>query len=178
MSLEECLKEIQDPRRKEGLRYNLHQMFSMLVISGLCGHFGGRAVARFSKSNSTLFTKELKLKHQPPSHVSFSSFLNRIPQSALISAFHKWTTNYVPLSATDNISGDGKSLKSTKGDNKGKSFQAIVTLFTHKSGLAHSIAEYRNEKKSEIHVVQFLLERLKDMGITIFLDALHCQKKQ
>lgn len=178
MNLEECLDKIQDPRRKEGMRHNLHQMFSMILISGLCGHFGGRPVARFSKSNSLVFIEELKLKHKPPSHVSFSFFLNHVPQGELIEAFHSWTSSYVPLSHMENISGDGKALKSTKTDNQGKSFQAIVTLFAQESGLAHSIAEYRNDKKSEIHVIQFLIERLRDMGVTIFLDALHCQKKQ
>lgn len=177
MSLEECLQEIKDPRRKEGMRHNLHQMFSMILISGLCGHFGGRPIAYFSKVNNELFTQELKLKHPTPSHVSFSHFLNIIPQSSLIDAFHKWTSKYVPLNK-ENISGDGKALKSTKGDKEGRSFQSIVTFFTQESGLAHSIAEYKNEKKSEIHIVQSLLNRLKNMGVTLYLDALHCQKKQ
>ena len=68
-----------------------------------------------------------------------------------------------------------KALKSTTYYN-GSSFQAVVTFFTHQSGLSHSIATYRNEKVSEIHIVQFLLDRLKDMGVTMYLDAVHCQK--
>ena len=58
MSLEESLLSIQDPRRKEGMRHNLYQMFSMIILSGLCGHFGARGVRRFSKANSKIF-KEL-----------------------------------------------------------------------------------------------------------------------
>ena len=124
-------------------------------------------------------TIERKLKHPIPSHTSFNTFLNDIPNEAFITAFHNWTSNYIPLTEfqSGGVSGDGKALKSTANHN-GKSFQAVVTFFTHQSGLAHSISTYRNEKASEIHVVQFLLNRLKDMGVTMHLDAVHCQKKQ
>jgi hypothetical protein len=177
MGLIESLASVNDPRRKVGMRHNLYQMFSMIVLSGLCGHFGARGVERFSKAYEKPFTDLLCLKHPVPSHTSFNTFLNTIPQSELIAAFHKWTNSYVPLQK-EGLSGDGKALKSTLGDRKGRSFQAVVTFFTHDSGLAHSIATYKNEKTSEIHVVQFLLDRLQDMGITMYLDALHCQKKQ
>lgn len=179
MSLEESLLEIQDPRRGQGMRYSLYQMFSMIILSILCGHLGARGVARFSKAHELTFKKLLKLKHPVPSHTSFNTFLNMIPEKELIAAFHKWTSSYIPLSEfQEGVSGDGKALKSTIESGKGRSFQAVVTFFTHKSGLAHSISTYRNEKASEIHVVQFLLDRLKDMGITMYLDAVHCQKKQ
>ena len=185
MSLEESLLGIQDPRRRQGMRYNLYQMFSMILLSGLsrgfgtsCGHFGARGVERFSKAHSGTFEELLKLKHPIPSHTSFNTFLKDIPNEALISAFHGWTSNYIPLEELQGggVSGDGKALKSTT-DYNGSSFQAVVTFFTHQSGLAHSISTYRNEKTSEIHIVQFLLDRLKDMGITMYLDAVHCQKK-
>lgn len=176
MSLINSLQKIKDPRRKEGMRHNLYQMFSMIVLSGLCGHFGARGIERFSKAYEKPFTDLLFLKHPVPSHTSFNTFLNNIPQVELITAFHEWTNSYVPLEK-EGISGDGKALKSTLGDKKGRSFQAVVTFFTHESGLAHSIATYRNEKASEIHVVQFLLNRLQDMGIVMYLDAVHCQKK-
>lgn len=178
MSLEESLLLIQDPRRKEGMRHTLYQMFSMIILSGLCGHFGARGVERFSKANSKILIELLKLKHPVPSHTSFNTFLNNIPDEEFIAAFHSWTDSYVqPSELQKGISGDGKALKSTT-DYKGRSFQAVVTFFTHESGLAHSISTYRNEKTSEIHVVQFLMDRLKDMGITMYLDAVHCQKKQ
>ena len=179
MRLKESLLKIQDPRRKEGMRHNLYQMFSMVILSGLCGHFGGRGVERFSKAHGKTFTDLLQLKHPVPSHTSFNTFLNDIPDEEFIAAFHNWTNSYIPLSEFQKgVSGDGKALKSTTEAHKGGSFQAVVTFFTHNSGLAHSISTYRNEKASEIHIVQFLMDRLKDMGITMFLDAVHCQKKQ
>ena len=78
MRLEQCLLEIPDPRRKEGMRHNLPQMFSMLILSGLCGlcgYFGGRPTAKFSQANKAVLTKQLNLKHPPPSHSSAACFM-------------------------------------------------------------------------------------------------------
>lgn len=177
MGLLESVREIEDFRRKEGRRYDLEQMFGMLLISGLCGHFGGRAVERFTELHSDSFTEHLQLRHEPPSHVSFSTFLNNVPQESMIEAFHNWTSTYVPLEEGIRMSGDGKALKSTSRDRKGKSFEAVVSLFAHESGLTRSIGIYQNDKASEIHVFQHLIEYLKDLGLVFFLDSVHCQKK-
>ncbi len=61
---------------------------------------------------------------------------------------------------------------------KQQNFQAVVSMFCQKSGLIHSIETYSNAKESEINIVRFLINKLKDMGITLFLDALHTQKKR
>lgn len=121
MRLIESLGLVNDPRRKEGMRHNLYQMFSMILLSGLCGHFGARGVERFSKAHANTFAELLKLKHPVPSHTSFNTFLNSIPGEELINAFHSWTNDYVPLEK-EGVSGDGKALKSTLGDKKGRSF--------------------------------------------------------
>lgn len=180
MSLFEIFENIQDPRRKEGLRTTLPQMFSMIIISNLCGHFGGRPIARFSKLYNDTFTKELGLKHGVPSHVIFSDILKRVDSSELISAFNKWSKDFVPLKKGDLVSGDGKALASTVSDQHGRSqnFQAVVSIFCHESGLVRAIGEYQNSKQSETDIVRFLIGQLNGMGLTFYLDALHTQKKQ
>lgn len=180
MTLYEALSKIQDPRRSVGLRISLEQMLSMIFISNLCGHFGGRAISRFSKLCEPLFKKELNLKHKVPSHVTFSDLINRIDQKELIASFREWTKSYVVLEKGERISGDGKALASTV-DNEHKNnqdYQAIVSLFCQESGLIYSLEEYRNKKESEIGVVRLLIKDLENMGVSIFLDALHTQKKQ
>jgi hypothetical protein len=180
MTLQEALLEVEDPRRKKGLRINLQQMFSMIMLANLCGYFGGRPVARFVKYHEKALSEELNLKHRVPSHVTFSNLINRIDQNQFIFAFNKWASSYVSLKKGELVSGDGKALASTVSDKHGKNqdYQAIVSLFCQKSGLVHSLGEYRNGKKSEIGIVTFLVKKLKNMGITLFLDALHTQKKR
>jgi len=180
MTLQTCLNEIPDPRRSQGQRISMTQLFSLIVISNLCGHFGGRPVEGFAKIHQTSFIKELGLKYGVPSHVTISDFINRVDQQAMIDAFNKWTSNYVPLQKGESISGDGKALASTISNQSSKSqdFQAIVSLFCQQSGLIYALEQYRNKKESEINVVRFLIKELEGMGLNIFLDALHCQKKQ
>lgn len=180
MSLMTCLSTIHDPRRKEGLRTNLNQILSMVTISYLCGYFGYRQLGSFCKSYSKLFTEELDLKHPVPSHVTFRDVLMRISEQELIDAFNQWTENFVPITASDWISGDGKSLNSTVTNqaNSNQDFQSVVSLFCQSSGLVAKIATFRNKKKSEIEVVIEVLKLLKINGLIIRLDALHTQKKQ
>jgi len=180
MSLYEMFAQIPDPRRKEGLRTNLAQMFCMIVVSNLCGHFGGRATARFAKLHREVFQLALQLKHPPPSHVIFTDLLNRVDSQAVIKAFNKWASTYVPLQEGDFISGDGKALASTVKDMHGKNqnFEAVVSLFSQRTGLVLAVEQYRNSENSEQDIVRFLIGQLQDMGMTIHLDALHTQKKQ
>lgn len=168
--LEILSEEVDDPRRSQGMRVTLPQMFSMMILSNLCGHLGGRATAKFAKVHQETFTKLLNLKHPPPSHVIFSDLLNRTDEKQLIKAFNKWAESYVDLNKGDFVSGDGKALGATltnyhKGNQK---FQAIVSLFCQKSGLVQSLEEYQNAKVSEINVVRFLVKQLKAKGLVLF----------
>ncbi len=157
MTLQEAFSEIKDPRRPQG-----------------------RGISRFAKIHAETLSKELNLKHAIPSHVTFSDLLNRLDQQELINVFNKWASDFVPLEKGDAVSGDGKALGSTviNGQAKQQDFQAVVSMFCQKSGLVHSLETYSNSKESEINIVRFLTSKLKDMGITLFLDALHTQKKR
>jgi len=169
---------VKDPRRSQGQRYTLSQLFTMTIIANMCGYLGGRPVAKFSKNHVCTLTDLLSLKHGTPSHVVFSDIMNRADENELIKAFNKWTSGYVPLETGDAMSGDGKALRSTIKDGKGsgQKFQAVVSIFCQQSGLVYALKQYQNAKESEISVVQFLIQKLKDMEITLFLDALHAQK--
>lgn len=163
-------EEVTDPRRGQGVRTSLPKLFTMIIISNLCGQFGGRACARFCKLYETAFSDYLDLKHPVPSHVIFSDLINRVDENELINAFNKWSADYVKLEPGDLVSGDGKALGSTVKNptSKHQKFQAIVSVFCQKSGLVHSLKQYHNSKESEIHIVQFLVEHFKNNGITFF----------
>ena len=180
MTLEESLSNITDPRRAQGQRISLNQALSIIIISNLCGHFGGRAVARFAKIHSDDITELCKLKHGVPSHVTFSHIINRINQREMIEALNNWACKFTTVEKGEPISGDGKALGSTVKNVHGSSqdFQAVVSLFSQRSGLVYALETYRNAKQGEAGVVRALCSKLKGMGVTIVLDALHTQKKQ
>lgn len=180
MNLYEAFSNLKDPRRREGIRTTVEQIFCMVTLSYMCGYTGYRSIAKFSKIHKELFTEELGLKHPPPSHVTFRNVLMRIEEEELIKAFNSWASGYVTLERGDWLSGDGKALGSTVVDAQSKSqdFQAVVSMFCQGTELVALVDQYRNAKESEIVVVRGLLRYLKDKGLVVRLDALHTQKKR
>jgi len=179
MSLMSCFESVKDPRRAQGLRTSLSQIFSMVTVSYLCGYCGYRSVSIFCKSNEDLFSELLGLKHPVPSHVTFRQVLQSVDEKELIKAFNTWAASYGSPESGDWVSGDGKSMNSTviNYDNKTQDFQSIVSFFCQKSGLVAKIQTFRNKKKSEIEVVLELIKDLETKGLILRFDALHTQKK-
>jgi len=182
MTLIESLTAIKDPRRAQGLRTDLEQIFYMVVIGYLCGYRGYRELKNFCDSESDIFIKELSLRHGIPSHVTFWQVLTNVNDQEMIQAFNKWSESYVPLEKSSFLSGDGKVLGSTviNANGKNQDFQAIVSLFAQESGLVRSVEDYRNKAKEtgEAKVARFLIDKLNGMGMIFTFDALHTQKKQ
>ena len=97
MTLLSYFTEVKDPRRAQGQRFSFEQLLQLIIISNLCGYFGGRAIAKFVKYNSKVFTEYLGLKYRPPSHVTFSDIINRLCHKEMIKAFNKWASTPVIL---------------------------------------------------------------------------------
>lgn len=171
MGLLSLLSEhVDDPRRKQGQRNSLSQLFGIIIISNLCGHIGGRAVSRFAKLHKKTFMEVFSMHHPPPSNVTFSDLLNRTDEKQLISTFNMWAKDYVNLSDGEFMSGDGKALGSTFQKSAGgkQNFQAVVSMFCQRSGLIYSIEQYQNAKVSEIDIVRFLIKQLDAKGLVLF----------
>lgn len=169
---------MKDPRRKQGLRVTLDQIFSMVVISYMCGYTGYRGVGRFCKSYEVLFREELELRHPVPSFVTFRQVLTNVNEKELIKAFNEWASGFVALEQDEVLSGDGKSLKSTviNYPDSNQDFQSVVSFFSHRTGLVARMATFRNKKNSEIDILVDLLKTLKMSGLVLRMDALHAQK--
>ena len=74
---------------------------------------------------------------------------------------------------------DGKSIKSTSvgGSSSYQNFVSMVSVYSHHHGwvVRHQVME--NKHKSEVEVVQELVQELSGNKVVITVDALHCQKK-
>lgn len=178
ISLQDALRNIPDPRRGQGRRVTIEQLFSMVIISYLCGHVGYRPVARFCKAHAPLLIKSLGLRHGIPSYVTFRDVLMRVDEQALIRAFNRWAASFAGLNAGMWVSGDGKSLRSTVSEQatKAQDFVSVVSLFCQESGLVAMIGTFRNKKASEIEILKAMIDYLEAQGLIIRMDALHTQK--
>lgn len=180
MSLYEHFSTIADFRRPQGQRIALPALLTMISLAYICGHTSKRKITAFAKANEEVLRDLLGLKHKVPSHVTMWTCLGGVPETDMIESFNQWSRSVGPILAGQWVSGDGKSLASTVSNmhDEHQSFTAIVSMFCQQTGLTQVVNAYRNKKRSEIHVLQGLLEYFKQAGVIIFLDALHCQKKR
>jgi hypothetical protein len=179
MNLIEELNHIGDFRRKQGQRYNLTSMLLMIIMGIMCGRYGYREIYSFAKANEKDLRKNLKIKHKKiPSHVTIREIIMHVDFEALNKAFYQWASTYVKLEKGEWVSIDGKSIKSTLEDynTSYQNFVNMVSVFTQKRGQVIKTSAFENKKKSEISVVQQLIEVLDLKDVIITLDALHCKK--
>lgn len=178
-SLFEFLAEIPDFRRKAGKRHDLKFNIAIIIMSVMSGQCGIRAIGEFAKNNKKELIKRLKPpKDRIPSYSTIRRTLLGVEFNELSNAFYKWAVNYVAILEKEWVSIDGKAIKSTLTDyNKDcQDFISLVTVFSHKRRIALANKDYQNKKKSEINIVEELIEMLDLEGTIISLDALHCQK--
>ena len=180
ISLYEAFGEVKDTRDSSGLRHLLQPFLAMTTSSIMSGWYGYRELATFFDGNRNEFEVMFNLKHGVPKYTQTRTILQGIDYPSLYTAFHKWATQYIPLELEEWISGDGKGLNSTVTDchNAKQNYVAMVSLFAQKTGTAFAVSRYENGKKGEGAALRELVEKLEIQGVTITLDALHCQKKQ
>lgn len=179
MTLLEHLSQVKDPRRVSGRRIQLPEFLAISILSYVCGNIGYRGISRFGKNNYELFQKAFSLKHPMPSHETVRQIFNSIDVDSFINCFNNWAEGFYPKTKFSWISGDGKALASTvdKSLPKFQKFEAILSLFCQESELVLHIQKYSNEKKSEIFVLEDVLDFFNSENSIIRLDALHTQKK-
>lgn len=180
MTIIEHLATVPDFRRKEGRRYPLWVVLTMIIMAIMSGRYAYREIARFIQANQQDLQKYLNLgRHVCPSHVTIREILQRLDFSALNAAFARWMSEYAPLKQHDWIALDGKCLGSTitDYDNCYQAFVTMVSAFALRQGVVIRVEKYNNAHKSEIAAVQELILALGLKDVIFTIDALHCQKK-
>jgi hypothetical protein len=179
MSLIECLKSVQDPRRPQGQRYPCVAMLLIIIMAILRNRHGYRETGRFCELNRRyLITKFGFRNNKVPSYVSIRTFILSTDFSSIQRAFHTWTKSYVPIKKGEWIAIDGKSIRSTVNDysNEYQNFVSLVSLFGIKREQVLHVEKFENRKSNEGEVVEDLLEMLDLKDVIFTLDALHCKK--
>lgn len=177
VSLLSCLREVPDFRRSQGRRYPLAEVLCMIVMAIMSGRCAYREIGRFLSHNLEELISCLGLeRRQLPSHVTIRQVLTHVDFPALAAAFRRWAAGQ----GRRVVSIDGKSLRSTVSghDNEQQNFVVLVSAFCQQTGLIEEVERFENGSQSEIGSVRELLERMRQRGLLLTLDALHCQKKQ
>ncbi len=146
----------------------------------MSGRFGINGISRFMKKNEEFFISRYQLKFGVPSQTTIFNILGVVDFTELNNFLLKWMTPHIENDGERWLSIDGKVRCSTvTDDNKSKqNFQSIVSAFCSSKDIVVLCKAHENNKSNEIKAAQDLIEQLEIKGITMTLDALHCQKKQ
>ncbi len=151
-SLEEYFKEVPDLRRKQGTRYNLAKLLTVIVISILNNALGCREMARFMKNNLPELQKYFGWdRNKTPSHEKIRTLLNDIDSEEVNKAFSKWVNDNINLKEGDWVAFDGKAIRSTVTDanNTSQDFINVVTAFSHRLQASLDQEIFQNKKDHE-----------------------------
>lgn len=175
-SLITYLNEIEDTRHAEGKRHNQLSLIIIVIMAILCGKTSLKMIARFAKTHREELNKHIPLpRGKAPSYSTIQRLSHRLNAQQVCDAFNNWMSQYQQI---EDIAGDGKSLSSTvkNANNSEQSFASLVSFFGQSSQLIRRIGILENNKESEIHVLQSMVDKLGINKALFTMDAIHCQK--
>ena len=180
ISLYEVLSEIPDFRRKEGQRFAFPALLEMVILAGVSGYFGINSIHRFIKNNKDYFINRYDFVHGVPSQTGLFNFLSKLDYNALNKALTSWSVQFMDTDSKNWIAIDGKAIGSTITDKFGskQNYQMILNMFCKEKQIVISTKAYENKHSNEGQEARQLIEQMTLKGMTLTLDAVHCQKKQ
>lgn len=115
-SLLALLAEIPDPRGRQGRRHSLAAMLAAIVCSILTGARGYRAIAQWTRAQSSGVWQSLGFNRRPPCANCFRDLLLALPPETLEAALRNWLTTTLGQPLPEESRGtalDGKTLCNT-----------------------------------------------------------------
>jgi predicted transposase YbfD/YdcC len=181
MTLIEQLKTIADPRSSIGQRHPLWLILFLSLLGSLCGYWGYRPLAHFSRKHHVSLCQllELPLTTTMPSYSTFRRVFQQVDAQHWVNLFNTWSLLHVPELSGRLLATDGKSIKctSTGGNSAQQDFATLVSVFGHADEGVVQLQLMHNKKTSEIEIAKQLFEQLPQpqRPCCLSLDALHAQ---
>lgn len=181
MNLIEAIKAVPDHRHPRGIRHPLWLILAIILLGSCTGYWGYKPLAEFTKNHrSTL----IKLFNLPPDirfpcDSTFRNIILSLDFEVIAVLFNIWAGETLSITPGELMAIDGKSIKSTSvgGNSSYQNFVSLVSAYSHDRGwvVRHKVME--NQQRSEIEVVEELVQELAGSQVVITADALHTQKK-
>ena len=130
VSVQSVLRQVPDPRGKQGLKHLLHALPGLMLLSMLSGRKGMMAAGQQGRGLTARQLRRLGFRpgHASPCHATLTETL-RVPPTAMAQAFGQLTAETGAQADTDNnhLSLDGKTLCGRK-DADGKA-EHVLSAF-------------------------------------------------
>lgn len=178
-SVKSVLRQVPDPRGKQGLQHPLEALLGLILLSMLSGRKGMRAAFRLGRTLSRRQLNMLGFRRYlaSPCHATFTELLRVLDPEALAKAFSQFTTELQKREGDETmpqqLSIDGKTLRGSK-DADGKA-EHVLSAFC--AALGQSVGHSSSRGKGfEIPDALRLLEKINLENMVITGDAMFCQK--
>lgn len=163
---------IDDPRRKAGLRHPLIEVLFIAICAIVAGADDWVSIARFGQAKFRWFQKYLLLKHGIPSHDIFGDVFGVLDPEQFGEAFISWMQMIAKVSGV--VALDGKTIRHSFDTVLGKSAIHMVSAWSSHNRLVLGQVKV-DDKSNEITAIPKLLELLVIKGCLVTIDAIGCQ---
>lgn len=176
-SLLALLAEIPDPRGRKGRRHPLAAMLAAIVCGILTGARGYKAIAQWSRAQSSSVWQALGFRRRPPCANCFRNLLLALPPETLEATLRTWLTATLGQPLPDEIRGtalDGKTLCNTLAAHQ-RNVHLLSLLDQSLGGVLsqQAVDPSTNEAKAALE----LLKTVDLKGRVVSGDAMFCQRE-
>jgi predicted transposase YbfD/YdcC len=173
--VEQLREDIADFRKPQGIRYDLHNLLTIMVlaIAACCEDFESMAAFCHSKADFLIANGLLDGKRFP-SHDLFRWLLQNIDKKAFGSFLVAWLESTDPQPAAaerDFVHIDGKVLRATRTSEHSRTGLVVLNAYCSASRVVIG-AELLESKTSEQTAIPALIEQLHLQGSIVTIDAI------
>ncbi len=179
-NLLEYLRQIPDPRGRQGRRFSLSAMLTTVVAAVLAGARGFEAIADWIHAQPPTCWHRLGYYRRPPTANAFRYLLMAIDPPVLEEALREWMQAVLGGAADQDseslqaLAMDGKTLCGTE-DAHGRAVHLLSLLDQSTKCLLSQMLV--DGKSNEIPAALELLRTVSLQGKIVTADAMHCQRE-
>lgn len=174
-SLYDYLKQMQDIRKKRGLRYELSIILLLIILAKICGEDKPYGIAEWAKNRSEWLCEVLSLSYVRLPHHSTYRRIMETHEEELDRVITKFLMRLSEKTAYEIVVIDGKTLRGTITSDDPFGVH-LMTAFLPELGIALKQLPVEKEKENEIVVAPKLLADLNLQDKIILGDAMQTQR--
>jgi len=182
-SLYEALKEVPDPRDRQGCSYrNSAGLLVLIIAAVLAGRASYEGIAQWVLDVPEDLLRSLGCVREArtgrcrrPCETTIRRIIKSVDGEVVDRVFARWAREQGVQLAGNAIAIDGKSLRGSHGADPHQQVH-LVAAFTHREGVVIAQQEVSN-KSNEIPAARAILADLDLEGVTVTMDAMHTQRE-
>lgn len=166
--------DLEDPRDERGKDHQLIDILTIAICAVLCGAESWVDIELYGQSKQEWFSTFLSLRHGIPSHDTFARVFARLDPEQMQTCFIRWIRAISQMSAGEVVAIDGKKVRHSYDNAKGKGAIHMVSAWASVNRLVLGQCKV-DEKSNEITAIPALLKVLALEGCIVTIDAMGTQ---